>query len=275
MILSGALQTDGVIEILGVFRINSHHPVAAAIHTPGQFCRFYRLAEGARFLQCLLRKMQWQIVLLDDRKHVHAFGIGRAEQLDNFAFGIVVARLPIPKFDHDFVTNAGGAAHIARWRHIDVLRDARIGRNHEEELPAALQRADDLASRFFQNADNAAGDFAGRAPAVGTRDGVLANENMIAVHGGCGRVVGNADGREFRIVRLYQANSLTIHANAGRHQIGFERKGIPFALLDTRDLPSALQLREHMLELPLFILRQAELPEQFLRIERSVIGPTE
>ena len=35
-----ALQANAVIEILGVFRINGHDLVAAAIHTAGQFCRF-------------------------------------------------------------------------------------------------------------------------------------------------------------------------------------------------------------------------------------------
>ena len=87
--------------------------------------------------------------------------------------------------------------------------------------------------------------------------------------------MGNADRRQFRIVRLQESNSLTIHAYAARHQIGFQRKGIPFALLDARDLPRALQLREHMIELSLFILGQAELSEQFLRIERPVIRATE
>ena len=85
----------------------------------------------------------------------------------------------------------------------------------------------------------------------------------------------NSDRREFRIVWLQQADPLTIHANAAGHQIGFERKSIPVALLDARDLPGALQLREHMIELPLFALRQAELPKQLGRIERSVIRATE
>jgi hypothetical protein len=52
--------------------------------------------------------VQRQAVLAQHRQHVHAFLIRRAEDLDDFAFGIVMAQLPLTQLDYDLVADAGG-----------------------------------------------------------------------------------------------------------------------------------------------------------------------
>ena len=81
-----------------------------------------------------LGKMQRQIVLAQHGQHVHAFLVRRAEDFDDFAFGIGVARFPFAQFDDHLVADARGPAHVARRRHINVVRDARVIGNDVEKL---------------------------------------------------------------------------------------------------------------------------------------------
>ena len=153
-----ALQTNGVVEILRVVGINRDDLMTRGNPRgpPGRAAT-NRRADGVRLVQHGLGKMQRQIVLAQHRKHVHAFLVRRAEDFDDFAFGIRVARFPFAQLDHDLVADVRGPAHVARLRHINVVRDARVIGNDVEKLPAALQRADDLRAPPFQNADHRAG----------------------------------------------------------------------------------------------------------------------
>ena len=96
-------------------------------------------------------KMQGQIILPQHGKHIHALRIRSAEDFHNFTFGIAMAGFPFAEFDHHLVPHPRGPAHIARWCHINIVRNARVVGNDIEKLFALLQRADDLGAAAFQN----------------------------------------------------------------------------------------------------------------------------
>jgi hypothetical protein len=87
--------------------------VRAAIDAARQFLgqRFAARTKFGNGFACstFLGKMQRQIVLAQDGKHIHAFLVGRAEHFDDFAFRIGVARFPFAQFDHHLVADIGRA----------------------------------------------------------------------------------------------------------------------------------------------------------------------
>src|ERR1043166_7517989 len=118
--------------------------MAAAILAPSEVGWPNLGANSARFLENRFGEVEWQIVLAQHRKHIHAFLTGRSQDLDDFPLGIRVAGFPLLQLNDYFVANTGGTAHITRLRHINVMRHPRIIWNHEQKLPAALQCPYDL-----------------------------------------------------------------------------------------------------------------------------------
>ncbi len=88
------LQTNGIVEILGIIWINSDNEISAAIRPSAGFMRMHHSANFPGFLQDVLGKMERQLVLAQHRKHVHSFFVGRSEDFDDFAFWICMARFP-------------------------------------------------------------------------------------------------------------------------------------------------------------------------------------
>ena len=240
----------------------------AAIEATGEVVRVNRRADGVRLVQHGLGKMQRQIVLAQHGKHVHAFRIRRAEDFDNLAFRIRVARFPFAQFDDHFVPCPCRPAHVARWRHINIVRNARIIGNDVEKLPALLQRADNLRAPAFQNADDRAGVrfvFAKIFPAH-----LAAHQHAVFVQRRAGGAFGNGDFLETRIVRLEKTFARAVHADAAGNQVGFAWADVTIAL-DARDRAGLLQLAQHGLQLLLVRRRQAKQPEQFRHIRRNII----
>ena len=85
--------------------------------------------------------MEGEIILSDDRKHVHAFGVGRPQHLNDFTFGVRVARSPFGQFDDYFVALDGSPADISRRRNINVMADAGIVGDDIKEFTAPAQGA--------------------------------------------------------------------------------------------------------------------------------------
>ena len=123
----------------------------AAIDAPAAFrgiglAAWVKFGNPFGFLDGFLRKVKRQIVIAQDGKHIDALFVGRTEHLDDLSFGIGMAGFPGVKFHHDFVANIRRPPRVARRRHIDIVGNARVVGNDEQELFAALQRADDLRS---------------------------------------------------------------------------------------------------------------------------------
>ena len=175
------LQTNCVVKILRVVRINGDDLMPPAIFAPGQFRRRNARPDGPRFVQHLLRKMQRQVVLTQHRQHVHPFLIRRTEHLDDFAFRVGMPRFPFAQLHHDLVADARGPANVTRRRHINVVRHARVVGNYVKKLAAPLQRADDLGPLPFQDANHHARLLLELAGRQSFRPDIATHEHAILV----------------------------------------------------------------------------------------------
>src|SRR5690242_5868118 len=119
--------------------------------------------------------MQWQVVLAQYGEHVHAFLSGRAEDFDDFAFGVRMTDFPLAQLYDYLVADTRRTADIARFGHIDVVRHTRVIGEDEEELAAALQGPDDLGATAFENANDGTGTGHGGIGAQALRPNIAPN----------------------------------------------------------------------------------------------------
>ena len=244
--------------------------MTAAIHAARPVARVNRRADAVRLVQDGFGKMQRQIVLAQHREHVHAFLARRAEDFDNLAFRIRVARFPFTQFDHHLVADARGPAQVARLRHINVMRDARVIGNHVEKFSPPLQRADHLRAPPFQDTDHRAGVRLDSAGAQALGPDIAPHQHAIFVQGRAGRAFGDGDFLETGIIRLEKALALAVHPDPARNQIRLARQDVTVAL-DAGNLARLLQFAERALQRLLTMGRQPKQPEQFRDIGRDVI----
>ena len=267
--VAGALEVESVIEILGVVGVNGDDLVRAAIGAAFDFVGLDFGTEAAGVLEHFAGKMEREIVLAEDAEHVHAFGVGRAKDFDDFAFGIDVPGLPLAKFDDDFVADVGRAADIARRGDVDVLGHARVVRNDVKELLGALESADDLHAAAFENANDLACAVAFVTAAEATRTDIEADEDAVFVKGGGSGGFGDDDFLELRIVGLEEAFAATVHADAAGDEIGFD--GTDEAVtLDASDAAFLLKGAEGALEFAAAVRFEAEFVENVSGCERHV-----
>ena len=266
-----APQENRVVKILRVVRVNGHDAMRAAIHAPRQF-RGQRLALRTRFgqggglLQHFLGEMKREVVLAQNGKHINSLLIGRAKNLDDFAFGIGVARFPDMQFHHHLVPDAGRTARVARRRHVDVMRDARIVGNDKEELFATLQGADDGGARALQDAPHRAGGF-GRLAAAGD---LAPHQHPVSIEGGAGGVFGHDDFSLRQIIRFQKALALAVDAEAARHKVRHARLDVAIAL-GAEDLPVLFQVAQGLLQRLLLVGTQPQRLQQLRDIGRNVV----
>ena len=266
-----ALQADRVVKILRVVGINGDdRGDGGNPRGPPPSCGVNRRADGVRLVQHGLGKMQRQIVLAQHRQHVHAFLVRRAEDFDDFAFGIGVARFPFAQFDHHLVADARGPAHVARFRHINVVRNARIIGNDEEKLFVPVATCRRSACAAVPECEPPC-----RFPPRPRRDAspgpdIAPHQHAVFVQGRGGRAFRDDDFLEAGIVRLEKAVALAVHADAARNQVRLARQDVAVAL-DAGDPARLLQFAEHALQLLLAMRRQPEQPEQFRHIGRDII----
>ncbi len=266
----GVLEADGIIEIFGVIRIDGDDEMAAAIFPSGQLFGAHLVADGAGLFESLFGKMERQIVLAEDGKHVHAFFVRRTEDFDDFSFGIVVALFPGVEFDDDFVAEVGLASNIARLRHVDVVGDAWIIRNDVEEPGAALEGANDLGAIAFEDAENGSSRLGGGAGCGSTDRNIAADEDAIFVKGGAGGSGGNGDFGKRGILRTEETFALAIHANPAGNEIGLAGNDVAIAF-DAGDLAGLLEFAEGPLQFLLAIAREGKEVEQFGDVRREIV----
>src|SRR5262245_23242712 len=92
--VGGSLQAERVVKILGILGVDCDHSVRAAINTRSDFLGFDVGSEISSLLQNAVRKVKRQVVLPQDREHIDAFLIWRAQNFNNFALGINLAVFP-------------------------------------------------------------------------------------------------------------------------------------------------------------------------------------
>ena len=129
-----------------------------------------------------------------------------------------------------------GPAHVARRRHINVVRHPRVIGNHVKKLAAPLQRADDLCPLPFQDANHHARFLLEPVGAQALRPDIAPHQHAIFVERGAGGLLRNHDFLQPRVVRLQKALALAIDANPARDEVGLARLdvAIPFRRAMTR-----------------------------------------
>ena len=162
--------------------------------------------------------------------------------------------------------------HIARLRHINVVRQPRIVRDHVKELPASLQRAHQSRAFAFQDPNHPAGVFLRAAMRQPLRFDLAPHQHAVFVHRCPGRALRNGDLLERRIVRLEKSPAGAIHANLTRDQVSLPRHDVAIAF-DPCDAPLLLQRAQHALQLLLPIRRLPQPSQQLRDVERDVIFP--
>ncbi len=255
------LQTNGIVEILRVVRIDRDDPVTTAIHAPLAIAWRDGRPQAARLLQDGFGELQREVVLAQHREHVHPFGVRGAEDLNDLAFGVRMARLPFAQFDHHLVPDLRGPADIARRHHVDIVGNPRVVGHDVEKLPAALERADHLRAATFQDADHRPGGGRGRLRSQSLRTHIASHEHVVLVQGGGGRAFGNDDFLEVRIVGLQKTLALAVHANPPGNEVRRARLDIAIAL-DAGDAAGLLQLTQDALQLGQAVGRQAQSPQE-------------
>jgi hypothetical protein len=266
--IAGCLDADRVIEILGIIRIDGDHLVSATIFTPGNVSGLDGGPYCSRFLENGFGKMQFEVVLAKDRKHIDAFGVGRAKDFEDLSFGIRMAGRPLRQLHHDLVSNSGGAPNIRGRGHVNILGNSGVVRDNVKESIASLQRADELCSRLFKDTHHTSIQFPNTFPRGPTI--VKPGEDAIAMHCGLGGIRRNAQHGNAWSIRLNEAGALAINPYAARDQIGVLREGKAVALLYASDFTAALQSTEGLLQLSLFVgiptqeMEQLRDPERFL-----------
>ncbi len=275
-----ALHADGVVEVLGVIRVNGDDRMRAAVHAPRALLRRGlvvgpRAGDGACLGEHGLGEVQRQVVMPEHGEHVHTLLVGRAEDFDDLALGRHAARLPAEDLDDDLVPDARGAAHIARLGHINGGGQARIVRRDVEEFFPPVQRADKAAARTLQHAHHGAAHLAGRgAFAQALRLHIQAHQHAVAVDGGGGGVFRDADLRAARLVGLDKAAPAAGDLDDARHQVGLGGEDVAVPLR-AHDAAFGQQAGERALQLLLLVRREAELLEQFGDVGGLVTGPRE
>ena len=116
-------------------------------------------------------------------------------------------------------------AHVARRRHINIVRHARVvGDDVERSVVLCAQRADDLRALAFENADDRAGVLIAVAEIFPAH--VAAHQHAVFVQRRAGGAFGNGDFLEARIVRLEKTFARAVHADAAGNQIRVARAGV-------------------------------------------------
>ena len=181
-----------------------------------------------------------------------------------------MGRFPFAQVDDHLVALVRRAAYIARLRNINVVRNARIIGNHVKKTATPLQRADDLRSPPFQNANHRAGRGRECVRSQPLGPHVAPHEHSVFVQGRAGRALRDGDFLEGGIVWLEKAPAFAVHPNPPWNQVRLAGLNIAVAL-DAGDAPGLLQFAQRALQFLLAICRQPKLAQQFGHVERDVI----
>ena len=98
------LNIDRIVKIAGIIRVDGKDELLPQVFAALQHAGFNRLRDPIRFIDHASRKFRWKMVAPNYRKQINAWRLSRAEDLNDFAFGINVAGLPRNESDYDFVS---------------------------------------------------------------------------------------------------------------------------------------------------------------------------
>ncbi len=182
-------EGDGVVEIAGGVGVDGDDEVATKIFPSDRAIGEFDRGKGFGLGEGFGRESCGEIEFPDDGEDVDAWIGGAAEAFDEEAFGVSSAIFPVDQFGDDFVAGFGlRRAFRARGRNVDIMEQAGVVGDDDEEAGCFLESADDHGGAAFEDAvDTAAGAFRlRRAAATGGGSGpaIDAGDDEVAVEGG-------------------------------------------------------------------------------------------
>ena len=263
-------EADGVVEVLGVIRVDGDDPMFAAVDPTGEIAFLDGVANHMGFLKNGFGKVEGQVVLTKDGQHVDPFGIGRSQNFDDFALGAHLPGLPFPEFHDDFVADIGPTTDVAGFRNINVVGNPRIVGNDVTEAGTALECADDLHPATFQNADDRSGGGIGGAGAQAFGPDIPADQDAVLVQGGSRGIFRNDNLLQARFIRLEESFARAVHPDAPGNEVSFLR-GDKAVVLDSGEASGALQGFEDGVQVATAGGREVKLSQQLGGGGRQII----
>jgi hypothetical protein len=184
----------------------------------------------------------------DDAEHVHARGVGSAENFNNLSSGSEAAVGPFVETDEDFF--AGLGLEFLRPADNYVVAETRIVGYEVRELSSLVESADNFEACTFENAQHTSG---GRFIGPPT---FQSDEDVIVGQGGGAITSRNGQGRYGISVREEGAIAFTIEADASGNEIGIFRQGVAVAF-EAYDAAVFFQLLEQSGKCGAFLEREA------------------
>jgi hypothetical protein len=199
-----------------------------------------------RFIQDRPRKFRREVILPNDRKHVHAGRRARTKVLDNLAFRIDVARFPPLQFDDNLVSAVWNPwqGRLRRDLDINVVNDAGIVRHDIEKVFRLLERPDDGVMRPLQNANHAS--FRPVAPAFRPRIRHVARNprnHLVAVHRGACVLGGDKKVLFPRLLTRKESVASLVHVQGACDEVGLRRQHVT-VFTNARDLARLFHLSQ-------------------------------
>jgi len=181
-------KRDGVVEIAGGIGVDGDDEVATEIFPSGRAIGEFDRGKRFGFGKSFGRESCGEIKFPDDGEDVDAWIGGTAESFDEEAFGVGSSIFPVDQFCDDFVAGFGlRGAVCARGWDVEIVEEAGVVRDDDEEAGGFLESADDHGGAAFEDAvDAAAGAVRfGRTAAAGggSSSPIDAGYDEVAVEG--------------------------------------------------------------------------------------------
>jgi hypothetical protein len=230
-------EGDGVVEIASSIGVDGDDEVATEIFPSGRSIGEFDRGKGFGFGEGFGRESGGEIKFPDDGEDVDAWIGGAAESFDEEAFGVGSSIFPVDQFCDDFVAGFGlRGAVCARGWDVEIVEEAGVVRDDDEEASGFLESAYDHGGAAFEDAvDAAAGAVRFRRAAAaggGSSSSIDAGYDEVTVEcGACvfgsdvkvGRSVGRNDECEaFRVELDGACNEVCI---AGGDVVGMSEAG--------------------------------------------------
>jgi hypothetical protein len=183
-------KRDGVVEIAGGVGVDGDDKVATKILPADGAIGEFDGGKGFGLGESFGRESGGEIEFPDDGKDIDAWIGGSAESFDEEAFGVGLPIFPVDQFCDDFVAGFGLRGAVCAWcGDVEIVEEAGVVRDDDEEAGGFLESADDHGGAAFEDAKDAAAEaigFGRTATAGGAGTAIDAGDDKIAVEGGAG-----------------------------------------------------------------------------------------
>ncbi len=179
-------EGDGVVEIAGGVGVDGDDEVATKIFPADRAVGEFDGGKGFGLGEGFGREGGGEVEFSDDREDVDAWIGGAAEAFYEEAFGVGSAIFPVDQFCDDFVAGFGLRGAVCAWGwDVEIVEEAGVVRDNDEEAGSFLESADDHGGAAFEDTvDTAAGAVGIRRSAAtggGSGSAIDAGDDEVAV----------------------------------------------------------------------------------------------